>query len=92
MSIEQIIGTDKLIAKTLGTTKKICATDSKIFAKEISKYIDSKDQKRGKDKDKKKIAVVKYGQERDDSSVEWWPLIKQVGPHITVLLQCTASN
>lgn len=40
------------IAKILGTTKRIVAKDSKIFAQEISKYIDSKDQKRGK-KDKK---------------------------------------
>jgi hypothetical protein len=40
------------IAKILGTTKNIVAKDSKIFAQEIAKYIDSKDQKRGK-KDKK---------------------------------------
>lgn len=42
------------IAKILGTTKKIVAKDSKTFAQEIAKYIDSKDQKRGDKKDKKK--------------------------------------
>lgn len=42
------------IAKILGTTKKIVAKDSKTFAHEIAKYIDSKDQKRGDKKDKKK--------------------------------------
>lgn len=41
------------IAKLLGTTKNIVAKDSKIFAQEIAKYIDSKDQKRGSKKDKK---------------------------------------
>ena len=42
----------------LGTTKHIVANDSKQFAKEIAKFIDSKDQKRGdksmKEKDKEK--------------------------------------
>ena len=57
------------IAKLLGTTKHISAPDSKTFGKEISKYIDSKDQKRGdkKDKDKKK-----------DDGPAYWPLIRQV--------------
>ena len=41
------------IAGILGTTKKIVAKDSKTFGKEIAKYIDSKDQKRGDKKDKK---------------------------------------
>lgn len=40
------------VANILGTTKKISARDSRSFAKEIAKYIDSKDQKRSK-KDKK---------------------------------------
>ena len=40
------------IAAMLGTTKKIVARNSKEFAAEIAKYIDSKDQSRGK-KDKK---------------------------------------
>lgn len=43
------------ITRILGVTKTISAKDSKAFAKEIGKYIDSKDQKRGKkDKDKDK--------------------------------------
>jgi len=43
------------ISRILGATKNITARDSKAFAKEIAKYIDSKDQKRGKkDKDAKK--------------------------------------
>ena len=42
----------KEISRILGTTKTIVAKDSKVFSKEIGKYIDSKDQKRGKkDKD-----------------------------------------
>ena len=43
-------------SRILGTTKTIVAKDSKVFTKEIGKYIDSKDQKRGskKDKDKEK--------------------------------------
>lgn len=40
------------ISRILGTTKTIVAKDSKAFAKEIAKYIDSKDQKRGSKKDK----------------------------------------
>jgi len=43
------------ISRILGVNKTISAKDSKAFAKEIAKYIDSKDQKRGKkDKDKDK--------------------------------------
>ncbi|KAF5388296.1 hypothetical protein D9615_000347 [Tricholomella constricta] len=56
MTADQIIGRDLSIAKIFGTTKRIVARDSKAFAKEIGKYIDSKDQKRGdkkKEKEKK---------------------------------------
>lgn len=42
------------IDRILGTTKHVCAKNSKEFGREISKYIDSKDQKRGNDKDKGK--------------------------------------
>ncbi|KAL9712639.1 hypothetical protein Ac2012v2_003876 [Leucoagaricus gongylophorus] len=52
MSADQIIARDHNIANILGTTKRISAKDSRTFAKEIAKYIDSKDQKRGK-KDRK---------------------------------------
>ncbi|EPQ59276.1 hypothetical protein GLOTRDRAFT_136192 [Gloeophyllum trabeum ATCC 11539] len=57
MSVDQIIARDPKIARILGTTKNIVAKDSKAFAQEISRYIDSKDQKRGdkkKNKDKPK--------------------------------------
>ncbi|KAF9055172.1 hypothetical protein BDZ89DRAFT_1055778 [Hymenopellis radicata] len=50
---EQIIARDPKIAAILGATKKIVAKNSKDFAMEIAKYIDSKDQSRGKKKDKK---------------------------------------
>jgi len=42
------------IATILGDSKKIVAKDSKTFAKEIGKYIDSKDQSRGSKKKKGK--------------------------------------
>ncbi|KAG6918940.1 hypothetical protein DXG01_010595 [Tephrocybe rancida] len=54
MTADQIIARDQNIAKILGVTKNIVAQDSKSFAKEIGKYIDSKDQKRGDKKDKSK--------------------------------------
>jgi hypothetical protein len=59
------------IAKILGATKKISAPNSKVFAKQIGKYIDSKDQKRGK-KDKEKKNNV------DPNAPALWPLIRQV--------------
>lgn len=42
------------IAAILGTTKHITTLDSRSFGKEIAKYIDSKDQKRGDKKNKSK--------------------------------------
>ena len=54
------------MAKILGTTKHIVTKDSKTFAQEIGKYIDSKDQKRGdkkgKDKPKEKADAKKKDQ------------------------------
>jgi len=78
----------------LGTTKTIIAKDSKVFAKKIGKYIDSKDQRRGK-KDKKKKAKestlvdkasksanmsASKGKDKDQDfdSPALWPLIRQV--------------
>lgn len=58
------------IAKQLGSVKKIKTADSKQFAKEISKFIDSKDQKRGHKKDKEK--------KKEDNGPALWPLIRQV--------------
>ncbi|KAF8076309.1 hypothetical protein FPV67DRAFT_1664591 [Lyophyllum atratum] len=54
MTADQIIASDHNIAKILGVVKNISAKDSKAFAREIGKYIDSKDQKRGDKKDKGK--------------------------------------
>ncbi|KAF8165415.1 Dynamin family-domain-containing protein [Crassisporium funariophilum] len=51
MSVNEIMGYDTQISRILGTTKTIVAKDSKTFAQEIGKYIDSKDQKRGSKKD-----------------------------------------
>ncbi|KAG6872791.1 hypothetical protein C0995_006520 [Termitomyces sp. Mi166 len=94
MSANQIIARDQTIAKILGTTKNVVAADSKSFAKEIGKYIDSKDQKPGdkkRDKEKKskeKTPVDKVRQVRgtsrpkdktaDVNNAALWPLIRQV--------------
>lgn len=53
------------IAAILGTTKHINANDSKTFGKEIGKYIDSKDQKRG---DRKKDKKAKEKEKKQDMS------------------------
>lgn len=64
------------IAKLLGTTKKITAKDSKEFAKEIAKYIDSKDQDRGKKSKDKKDKDKKKADKNEGPAL--WPLIRQV--------------
>ncbi|PIL36747.1 hypothetical protein GSI_00436 [Ganoderma sinense ZZ0214-1] len=76
MSVDQIIAKDQKIAKLLGTTKHISVSDSRTFAKEISKYIDSKDQKRGDKKDKKKDKDKDKKKDKDEPA--YWPLIRQV--------------
>lgn len=91
MTVDQIIARDPKIAKILGATKSIIARDSKVFAKEISKYIDSKNQKRGGKKDKKpkekslmdkvrEAAGTNKSKEKMDGadSPALWPLIRQV--------------
>jgi hypothetical protein len=50
MNPEQIIASDPKLAKILDTTKRLRCADSKEFSKEINKYIDSKNQKRGDNK------------------------------------------
>jgi hypothetical protein len=74
----------------LGATKNIVAKDSKTFAQEIAKYIDSKDQKRGDKKDKKAKEKEKSlmdkikdssGRKKDKDDKDTpalWPLIRQV--------------
>ncbi|KAJ7095314.1 hypothetical protein B0H15DRAFT_881283 [Mycena belliarum] len=82
MTADQIIATDPKIARILGATKNIIAKDSKTFAAEIAKYIDSKDQKRGKDKKKEKSKDKdkdKSKSKKDDADTPaLWPLIRQV--------------
>ncbi|KAI0079668.1 hypothetical protein K474DRAFT_1683062 [Panus rudis PR-1116 ss-1] len=62
MSVDQILALDARVSSILGTTKHISTNDSKSFAKEIGKYIDSKDQKRG---DKKKAKAKEITKEKD---------------------------
>ncbi|KAJ6539274.1 hypothetical protein B0H19DRAFT_1178148 [Mycena capillaripes] len=94
MTADEIIAKDPKIAKILGATKKIVAKDSKVFATEIAKYIDSKDQRRGKDKDKKKEkGKDKKGKEKKDKDKKdkdpnapaLWPLIRKVN------VRCSAA-
>ncbi|KAG8926319.1 hypothetical protein FRC02_008968 [Tulasnella sp. 418] len=76
---ELIISKDPKIARMLGTTQKISCANSKAFGKEIAKYIDSKEKKRGK-KDKK-------DKDKKDKSEgpAYWPLVK------TVKVRCPAD-
>ncbi|RDB22483.1 Nuclear GTPase SLIP-GC [Hypsizygus marmoreus] len=93
MTADQIIARDANIARILGATKKIVAKDSRTFAKEIGKYIDSKDQKRGEKKDKKKpkekslmdkvreASGTTRNRDNDKADADapaLWPLIRQV--------------
>jgi hypothetical protein len=91
MTPDQIIARDPTISVRLGTTKHICTKDSKSFATEISKFIDSKDQKRDqkkgkktkdmKDKKNKKDKdgkTKKDSKETHDDGPALWPLIRQV--------------
>jgi hypothetical protein len=76
------------ISKVLGTTKQISAKNSTIFAQEIAKYIDSKDQKRGSKKDETKASdgslmsmLTKDKNKKTkktDHGPALWPLIRQV--------------
>lgn len=58
------------VAKILGTTKHIEAKDSKSFALEIGKYIDSKDQKRGDKKGKGKDKAAPKKKDQGKSLIE----------------------
>lgn len=68
----------------MGTTKHISAADSKQFAKEIAKYIDSKDKRGDRKKklpsDKEKEKGDKDGKDTGNERVEpaLWALIRQV--------------
>ncbi|KAL0573914.1 hypothetical protein V5O48_008034 [Marasmius crinis-equi] len=92
MNPDQIIACDPRVTAVLGTTKKIVAPNSKAFAEEIAKYIDSKEKNRGK-KDKKKEKEgkslmdevreasgmgKKKKEKHDPNGPAFWPLIRQV--------------
>lgn len=47
MTPQQVIASDPRSAQALNTTKRLRCSDSREFNKEVSKYVDSKDQKRG---------------------------------------------
>ncbi|CAK5275569.1 unnamed protein product [Mycena citricolor] len=78
MTPDEIIAKDPKIQRVLGATKTISAPNSKEFSIEIAKYVDSKDQRRGKDKDKK-------DKKKDPNAPAFWPLIKQVN------VRCSAA-
>ncbi|KAJ3999535.1 Dynamin family-domain-containing protein [Lentinula boryana] len=93
MTANQIIAHDPTIAQLLGSTKHISARNSRQFREEIAKYIDSKDQSRGKKdkKDKKNdetlMDKVRVGasKKKDPNVPAFWPLIRQVN------VQCPAE-
>lgn len=53
MTPDQIIDRDQRVSKALGTTKNISCTNSRAFARDIGKYIDSKEKKKNKKGEKK---------------------------------------
>ncbi|ESK97641.1 hypothetical protein Moror_17503 [Moniliophthora roreri MCA 2997] len=88
MSPDQIIALDSRVRDVLGSTKHISAGNSRDFANEIAKYIDSK-EKRGKDKKKKEkekslmdimrnTAGGSKKEKNDPNAPAFWPLIRQV--------------
>lgn len=85
MTADQIIARDPIVANYLGTVQHICAKDSKTFGNEITKYIDSKDQKRGKNSKKEKKGGGGHKDKKKDGKRKdpldgpaLWPLIRQV--------------
>lgn len=73
MKPDEIIAAHPDVQRILGTTRKIESPNSEKFASEIGKYIDSKDQKRGKEKDKEK----EKGKSKAGEPA-LWPLIRLV--------------
>ncbi|KAL1740588.1 hypothetical protein HDZ31DRAFT_85351 [Schizophyllum fasciatum] len=93
MKVDDIIAYDQNVRKMLGATKTVSAKNSKAFAIEINKYIDSKDRKSKKDKKKQKeeeslMDKVRKAAGKEASrhapgktsmeDIEWWPLIRTV--------------
>lgn len=75
MTPDEIIAGHPDVQRILGSTKKIESPNSEKFAHEIGKYIDSKDQKRGKDKNKDK---EKEKEKTKPGDPALWPLIRLV--------------
>ncbi|CAE6439062.1 unnamed protein product [Rhizoctonia solani] len=73
MTPDEIIDSKPEIARILGTTECISRPDSEKFGSAIAKYVDSKDPKRGKDKQKKSAGDKPKGNES-----ALWPLIRLV--------------
>ncbi|EUC63310.1 GTPase SLIP-GC protein, partial [Rhizoctonia solani AG-3 Rhs1AP] len=73
MTPDEIIDSKPEIARILGTTEYIDRPDSEEFSSAIAKYVDSKDQKRGRDKPKKSAGDRPKGNES-----ALWPLIRLV--------------
>lgn len=93
MKVDDVVAYDENVRKMLGATKTVSAKNSKAFATEINKYIDSKDRKSKKDKKKKadeetmmdkvrkaagKEASRFSGGKTNVEDIEWWPLIRTV--------------
>lgn len=78
MAADEIISCDSMISSHLGTTKHICAKDSKEFSAEISKYIDSSDQRNDQKKAKNNKKRGDNGVTGNSSAAAFWPLIRQV--------------
>jgi hypothetical protein len=73
MSADEIINSNPDVARILGTTESIECRNSEDFGLAISKFIDSKDQRRGKDKQKKTSR-----EKSKMDGVALWPLIRLV--------------
>ncbi|KAF5370055.1 hypothetical protein D9758_001123 [Tetrapyrgos nigripes] len=91
MTVDQIVAHDPRVSQILGTTKKIVARNSRAFAGEIGKYIDSKEARGKKDKKDKKddekslmdrvreaAGQSKKKDRTDVNAPAFWPLIRQV--------------
>ncbi|KAJ3937366.1 MAG: hypothetical protein NXY57DRAFT_981850 [Lentinula lateritia] len=101
MTTDQIVVHDPRIAQLLGSTKHISARNSRQFGEEIAKYIDSKDQNRGK-KDKKKQKndekslmdkvreAAGVSKKKDSIGPAFWPLIRQV--NVRCPAECLSSG
>ncbi|KAE9410407.1 hypothetical protein BT96DRAFT_931168 [Gymnopus androsaceus JB14] len=101
MSPDQIIAHEPRVAQVLGSTKRISARNSRVFSEEIAKYIDSKDQSRGK-KDKKKKKkdekslmdkvrdIAGASKKKDHNAPAFWPLIRQV--NVRCHAECLSSG